>query len=123
MASEYKKATAYISKVDRNARTQARMARDRGKIRAKKLIKKAVAEAPKGKGRVAKEVRKAATKVRAQIGDKKAIALAKPDRVLRRQSQAELHEIDQIGLSFPSLHDEFKKTMSLLHGGDVGDSL
>lgn len=120
MASEYKKATAYISKVDRNARTQAKMARERGRIRAKKLIKKAVATAPKGKGRVSEGVRTAGDKVRAQIGAK---AIAKPARVLRRTTQADLHEIDQMGLSFPSLHDEFKKTMSLLHGGDVGDSL
>lgn len=142
MASEYKKAKAYINKVDKNKdkkqRVKVKLAKERGRNVAKKLIKKAVAEAPKGKGRVPPKVREAGVKVRAQITGKKAGAVSKrrefnegankiysaePARVLRRQTQDELHEIDKLGLSFPSLQDEFKKTMSLLHGSDVGDSL
>ena len=147
MASEYKKASAYIKAVDKSKKpstikikkkTVEKMARERGRNRAKKLISKAVAEAPKGKGRVPASTREAAAKVRAQITGKRQAIISKkrefnqganrvykaePARVLRRQTQDDMYEIDKMGLSFPSLHDEFKKTMSLLHGGDVGDSL
>ena len=147
MASEYKKATAYVKAVDKSKKTQKikikkKLARrtpaEKAKRMAKKLISKAVADAPKGKGRVPASTREAAAKVRAQITGKRQAIVSKkrefnqgankvykaePARVLRRQTQDDMYEIDKMGLSFPSLHDEFKKTMSLLHGGDVGDSL
>ena len=164
MASEYKKASAYPKAVDkskikkkksspagqvgsshmnapkrpRNVRVREKIYKEKGTRIAKRLIKKAVAAAPKGKGKVPPKVREAGVRVRAQITGKKVgivsktrefndgqnkVFRAEPARILRRQNQDELFEMDKQGLSFPSLHDEFKKTMSLLAGEDVGDSL
>ena len=141
---EYKRASAYVATVDRNKkkeseqkkRAKAKMATIKGKRTAKKMIEKAeTAGARKGKGKVSASVREAGARLRATTTGKKAVILnrrpvfqggtsrvykAEPARVLRRPDYA---EIDRIGLDFPELHDEYKKTMSLLHGGDVGDSL
>ena len=88
---------------------------------------------PKGKGgAVSKDIQKAKLQLNAQIAGKKLRApvidgtgflKATPAKVLRRPNINDLVEIDKAGLSFPSLHDEFQKTMSLLHGGEVGDHL
>jgi len=102
---------------------------------AKKAGEKLAEEATrraKGKGgAVSKDVKRAGLQVKAQITGKKlrmplgaeGSITAKPAVILRRPNINDLHEIDKAGLSFPSLHDEFQKTMSLLHGGEVGDHL
>tara|TARA_R110000737_G_scaffold64356_1_gene92041 strand:+ start:2537 stop:3187 length:651 start_codon:yes stop_codon:yes gene_type:complete len=86
----------------------------------------------KARGAVSKDIQKAKLQLNAQIAGKKLRApvidgtgflKATPAKVLRRPNINDLVEIDKAGLSFPSLHDEFQKTMSLLHGGEVGDHL
>ena len=144
---EYKRASAYIATVDRNKkkesdkkkRVKVKIATVQAKRKAKKMIEKAEkAGARKGKGKVPASVREASARLRATTTGKKAVILnrkpvfqggtsrvykAEPARVLRRPTQDDYAEIDRIGLDFPELHDEYKKTMALLHGGDVGDSL
>ncbi len=115
----------------KDAKKKVKRQVQQGKVIGKSLIKKAVAQAPKGTGRLSTGARVANLKVKAQIENRGVrtpigggkVAVLEPARILRRPTQDEIHETDKLGLSFPSLHDEFKKTMSLLHGGDVGDSL
>ena len=144
---EYKRASAYIATVDRNKkkdseqkkRVKAKMATVQAKRKASRMIEKAEkAGARKGKGKVSASVREAGARLKATTTGKKSVILnrrrvfdegtsrvytAEPARVIRRPTQEDYSEVDRIGLSFPELHDEYKKTMSLLHGGDVGDSL
>tara|TARA_R100001369_G_scaffold71908_1_gene99852 strand:+ start:60 stop:590 length:531 start_codon:yes stop_codon:yes gene_type:complete len=175
--SEYKKASAYIATVNKNAAkpqkkrlaprrrptaphrrpdeghhqprgfeltSRATKAFHKGKmVEAKQTAKdagKRYAQEAKYKaktkpGTVSKDVQKAGVKLKAQMagrrmfgGKSKDLGVvgslqADPAKVLRRPNINDLLEIDKAGLSFPSLHDEFQKTMSLLHGGDVGDHL
>lgn len=176
--SEYKKASAYIATVNKNAAKaqKKRLAPQRrpspprrrnnnapqrersgrektgyatkafhqGKVGLAKQIAKqagnqyaqeAKYRAKTKPGTVSRDVQEAGVKLKAQMvgrkmfgGKSKDLGVvgnieARPAKVLRRPNINDLHEIDKIGLSFPSLHDEFQKTMSLLHGGDVGDHL
>jgi hypothetical protein len=126
---------------EQKKRVKVKIAKLNAKRKATRMIAKAEREgAKKTGGKVSKDVRLARAKVKAQVTgqpvkvkmghrlnkDKTRTALTttvQPARVLRRPTQADIYEVDRIGLDFPELHDEFKKTMSLLHGGDVGDSL
>jgi len=176
--SEYKKASAYIATVNKNAaksqkkrlaprrrptaphrrndnapqRTRsgreltgyATKAFHKGKMveakqtakdAGKRYAQEAKYRAKTKPGTVSKDVQKAGVKLKAQMagrrmfgGKSKDLGVvgslqADPAKVLRRPNINDLLEIDKAGLSFPSLHDEFQKTMSLLHGGDVGDHL
>ncbi len=176
--SEYKKASAYIATVNKNAakpqkkrlapqrrptpphrrndnapqrirsgafhQGNATKAFHKGKVvLAKQLAKQAgdryakeaTFRAKTKPGTVSRDVQEAGVKLKAQMAGRKMFGgkskdlgvvgniQARPAKVLRRPNINDLHEIDKVGLSFPSLHDEFQKTMSLLHGGDVGDHL
>lgn len=106
--------------------------KETAKKAGQKLAEEATRRAKGKGGAVSKDIQKAKLQLNAQIAGKKLRASvidgtgflkATPAKVLRRPNINDLVEIDKAGLSFPSLHDEFQKTMSLLHGGEVGDHL
>lgn len=108
------------------------LAKDTAKKAGKRLAEETTRTAKGKGGAVSRDIQKARLQLNAQIAGKKLRSVgqdgagfmkATPAKVLRRPNINDLHEIDKAGLSFPSLHDEFQKTMSLLHGGEVGDHL
>ncbi len=102
------------------------LAKQSAKQAGERYAKEAAFSAKTKPGTVSRDVQEAGVKLKAQMAGKKILVgdiKARPAKVLRRPNINDLHEIDKVGLSFPSLHDEFQKTMSLLHGGDVGDHL